>query len=511
MTLAGFLILLLLLSISFLIRHKDFKQVAGVPNLEATYHVILTINALKSSPIENHWLLPTVTLGKELDKNIPWGSTVPTKTGDYIYTSFTSPGFLAPYFVLGLSHSAPSEENLAGFNFVLGSIASFVLFALLIRILEYSGYNRPTAVAGAILGTAISVFSKEVLQSHGLVYWSQSLYQPILISGLYFLFLHLTSASATKCKKINYATYLIAAVFLGAWTEWTGYVFGVGLAMLFWFGAGIEQPEKELSFKLILAVVAAAILTLLHFGLVVGFEATIKAFVGRFLARNTTSGNPLRLLIGYWISFGFFILIACAAFVYVFLKQNNSQKGNSGPQKKLFFLIFAASIPLVENVIMLQHATQFSFDRLKFIFPAALIIAIAFSRLSNIWRIVLALSLVAASFQGYKSYKNDLSKHDAWAVVDINNKHLLNLISKEVNINCSVFLSNTGVRGYANSLLNRGMYEHRTKDDSITLIKQRKACSAIYLEGEFVYTDLPYYNKAWVTKPDGSAIRVVSK
>ena len=172
--LAGALAIILFLAVSFLIRTHDFNKVTGVQNLEATYHALLTIKALKGSPIENHWLLPTVSLGQSRDKNISWGATVPTKSGDYVYTSFTPPGFLAPYIVFEAFKIEASEKNIARLNFILGSLVSIVLYALLINVLEKSGYSRQIAVAGAVLGTTISIFSKEVLQSHGLVYWIHS-------------------------------------------------------------------------------------------------------------------------------------------------------------------------------------------------------------------------------------------------------------------------------------------------------------------------------------------------
>jgi len=51
----------------------------GAQNLEVTYHVLLTVTALNEDPVKNYWYLPTVSLGRELDKHIPWGATVPTK------------------------------------------------------------------------------------------------------------------------------------------------------------------------------------------------------------------------------------------------------------------------------------------------------------------------------------------------------------------------------------------------------------------------------------------------
>lgn len=508
--LAGALVLIFLLAVSFSIRKNDFNKTTGVQNLEATYHALLTIKALRASPIENHWFLPTVTLGQNRDKNISWGATVPTKTGDYVYTSFTPAGFLAPYIAFGAFKTEVSEKNIARFNFILGSLVSLVLYALLVKVLEQYGYGRRIAVAGAVLGTTISIFSKEVLQSHGLVYWSHSFYQLILISGLYLLFAHLNSNSAQNGSKQNYSAYLIAAVFFGAWTEWTGYVFGVGLAILFWFGILSDRPQRGLSIKLVIAVAAAGLLTLIHYGFAVGFEPAIKAFIGRFLARNTASGSMLGLLNGYALSFGLYILIAFAAVALPIFLGNRNKNESLAAQKSVAFLFFAATIPLLENFIMLQHAGQFSFDRLKLLFPAAIIISIFFARQSNVWRVVLAISLVFAAIQGYSSYRADLSRYDSWHQVDSKNKALANSIINSTDIGCSVLLSNIGVRGYSNLLLNRGIYEYKSKDDSSELIDKTQACSAIYLEGEWSFSDLPYYKRALITKADESSFSLVS-
>jgi hypothetical protein len=163
----------------------------GAQNSEATYHVLFTIKALNENPVEKHWNLPTVTLGRATDKYIPWGSCVSTKTGDYIYTSFPVLGYLAPYFWFKAFQLEPSVENLAYFNFFLGSLSALALFLLLVSLLKFNGYEPRISVGGALVGCTIGIFSREALQAHGLVYWSHSLYQPILVFSLYLLFKYL--------------------------------------------------------------------------------------------------------------------------------------------------------------------------------------------------------------------------------------------------------------------------------------------------------------------------------
>jgi len=142
--------------------------------------VLLTVTALNENHRESHWYLPTISLRN--GKFISWGATVPNKNGDYIYTSFTPPGFLAPYFYFNSFNIEPTLKNLAYFNFFLSSLSALVLFSLLVSLLKFNGYNLQSSVNAALFGSSIAIFSREALQSHGMTYWSQSLYQPMLIT-----------------------------------------------------------------------------------------------------------------------------------------------------------------------------------------------------------------------------------------------------------------------------------------------------------------------------------------
>ena len=302
----GLFALILLLIFSLSLRQQDFKNVTGAQNLEATYHVLLTVTALNESPVENHWYLPSVSLGREADKHIPWGATVPTKTGDYIYTSFTPPGFLAPYFWFNAFDLEPSVKNLARFNFFLGGVSVFTLFFLLVSLLKFNGYGPWVSVGAALVGSAIGIFSREALLSHGVIYWSQSLYQTILIFSLYFLFRWL--ASETELSRRLYLAAIIVLAIAGALTEWSGYIFNGGLIFILWLNRLDSVHSKALAIYIFIATAIAGILTVVHFSLAVGFGPAIGAFLGRFLARNTSVGSVDGLIQGYGLSYGLFIL-----------------------------------------------------------------------------------------------------------------------------------------------------------------------------------------------------------
>lgn len=171
-------------------------------------------------------------------------------------------------------------------------------------------------------------------------------------------------------------------------------------------------------------------------------------------------------------------------------------------------MISAAAIPLIENLILLQHATEFSFDRLKFIFPAAILLSIAMSQESKSRRMLLAAAVALSCYHGVKTYKEEIASRRDWVTIDAANQDLARKIATEVDVKNAIFLSNTQVRGYANLLLHRGIYEWRSNIESSTFLKDSRATAAVYLDGVMAYPDLPKFMSATITRKDGSTSRI---
>ena len=504
--LIGSLILVLLLTVSFVLRVPDFKSEPGIQNLEATYHVIWTATALNESPSENHLYLPTVTLGVDANKQITWGNSLPTKTGEYVYTSFTPAGFIAPYSWFKVFSLTPSIQNLAYFNTFIGSIGALALFYFLLSLLRFNGHTPAISSMGALIGCMIGIFSHEALRSTGLVYWSQSLYQPIFVLSLYFIFKWLTSSTPQIQRK--FAGWVILTAFLGPMVEWTGYIFNLGFIVLLLLNR-LNTRSVYLAMQILGTTIVAGVLTVLHYSLAVGFMPTIVTFLARFSDRGTSFGTFPDLLQAYGHSYGIFIVVIMVIMVLAYFR-NLPQAINHQTRITAYILILAC-IPVLENFLLLQHAIQFSFDRLKFAIPSAIIISFAFAHLKNKGRVVLLAVVIAASVHGYQSYRNDLKTYVSWREIDSKNKVLVSEIKKKVNWECTIFATNTHVRGYANLLLHRGIYELHTLKSSSKLQSQHKSCALVYLEATLPFTDLPEYRKAVISFNTGNTEVIVAK
>lgn len=62
-----------MLIISSAIKYRDVSNNEGIENIEASYHSLLIAKSLNEGMITEHHLLPVVTQGGQVNKNIPWG------------------------------------------------------------------------------------------------------------------------------------------------------------------------------------------------------------------------------------------------------------------------------------------------------------------------------------------------------------------------------------------------------------------------------------------------------
>jgi len=506
----GLATILILLFISYQLREQDFRSDIGARNLDATFHVLLTLTAYSENPVKEHYYLPIISLGSDRDKNIPWGATLSTGDGNYIYTSFPPLGFLAPYIWLNTFNLAPTVPNLANFNFVLGGLTALILFFLLKNMLSFYGANEWVGIGGSLSGASISVFSHEVLQSTGIIYWHQSLFQLFMAAMLLAIFEYGSKRKIIPDTYINFAIILLALVL--PLTEWTGYLFNANLIFcLFIFRKYLSENCQRLAFWVTAATIAAGLFTVLHFGLAVGYTQLFHNFFIRGMQRSAANSNALDLLKAYLLSYGAFIAAILTSLLLIY---QNKKKIPLGRMKILIFILTCSAVPLIENIILMNHAVTYSFDRLKFIFPAAIILAFGFVMANRLQRVMLSIVLILACISGYVDYREGIEKLSGWSAVDLSNRKFKDNISTQVNLDCSIIATNLDVRGYANLLFHHGIFENVTKDEIKVSLKNVPACASIYLEGKWYappYLFFPDYDRATITRTNGQETIVLAK
>ena len=117
--------------------------------------------------------LPIVSLGDELDKDIPWGATIPDDQGNYYYTSFSPAGYIMPWMFLKIFSLPISEGSLYIFNSLLLCISALLWTIFLTQIFN----ETRNGIIIAFIGTITYITIPEIMHGMGIVYWHQSLYQ----------------------------------------------------------------------------------------------------------------------------------------------------------------------------------------------------------------------------------------------------------------------------------------------------------------------------------------------
>ena len=556
---------ILLLLVSHAFRASDISGNVGIQNLETPWHAILTIQAMSESDLGTHRFLPIVTLGGPHNKGIPWGASNPDSRGNYFYTSATAPTFVLPYVWMRVFGLEPTIQSLAGFSFALQVASVLLLYAFLHALLRAADTPPGPAAFASVIASAISIFSREALVAFGVVYWFHGIYQILLIAALCFILRALTKPEALRPWMLALFTFIC---FLGAWVEWTGFAFNVGGAVVLlafqWSreaiisGASIVASSivsaallaihrskatmltagcmvgSALVASLILVYRGARVRTLLagcmllgtflaasvivaHYATILDLPTFTWRLRARFEARSPlahggVADNVLLLAQGYTLSFGLFLLVVAAGGLML-------SKAQMRPKTKqlVWPMVILSAVPLAENIIVMENSAEFSYARIKFAVPAAVVIAIAIAY-GPIWgRIAITAGVVAASIFGCWSYKKDLTYYARWEAIDRSNKTLRDRLVREPGFECSVLVTNTITRGYGTMIFHRMIFEPwaftgaTDKQDYLRQAMARTgACKGIYLEGKVPnnhppLTNMPEYLNALIMDKDGAS------
>ncbi len=478
-----------MLAFSFAIRVPDLLQVTGAFVLEGSYHVLLTMHAWRENSFSDHLLLPTVTLGRPNDAGIPWGATVPTASGDFVYTSFPPAGFLAPYLFFQVTGLEPAIPTLTLFNFLLQTLSCVALYALLLALLETDVADRPHTRLAALAGVSVQIFSHEALISFGLVYWSQALFQPVLIVFLLLLLSVLRRPTRAGWRIVG----LGALAFLGVSIEPTAFPL-VGGTILVLIARGWRNPAHgALIVALTLGVILAVAVFISHMLLGIGPDALLKALLARFVRRSGWNGSVVDLAKGYGWSFGLLALAAIPATVLAI--QALKAQGWRVALAPAVAVFLCAMMAASENIILMQHAAEFSCDRLKVAVPLAMMVCFVAWRLAPRPRATFLGFLVLALIQNYWAHRIEQGRIAAWTDIDRANRSIVSQLREQVDLGCAIIGSNIMVRGYAVLLLHRNIHETMSRDE-FRAEPDRGACARVYLPGAPAFPNLPRFSEA---------------
>lgn len=186
---------------------------------------------------------------------------------------FSSTWFYRPLSVFSLFGLNTTIINLMYFNLLIHFIRSILVAILCFLIISKITNNKRLCLYGVIIGVTVYIFNLESLFSHGVIYWSQSLFQVFWISQL-IVFHYLL-----KLKRGNNVYMYLLFFFLSFCapaTEWTGHLSNfVFLISLFFLGFKSENNLK-LGFIIISSTLLAVASFLIPFWIAIGPKELIN-------------------------------------------------------------------------------------------------------------------------------------------------------------------------------------------------------------------------------------------
>lgn len=471
---------IILIIISIIIRIPKEEE-EFYSNSDATYHTLLTMKCYDETPISVHKFLPIVSLGDEEDKNISWGTCRMDNEGNYYYTSFSPVGFVAPYIFVKIFNLPINIYSLYAFNSII-CIATLTLMIIIFCKL-FSKYISHNYII--ILTTLIYLFSMEVMHSQGVIFWVHSISQ-LLILIHFFLFMNYEN------KKSRIAFYIMCVIM--PYVEWTGYVSNVAFAIILFIKD--VAKNKKVTLKSFIKPILIGTLTILsfiifsmHFLMNLSFNDYIYTLRDRFFARNISASTVKinDLLNGYNISYRY-VNILCAIMILITLSIKKFRKKLWELVKEYKYEIIFFAFILLENLIMLEHAVTYSFDRLKLAYILIIMFYIIISALSivksKIRKILInsiTIILVVISILNIKDYKKLENYYVYKNGFYKNNKIISTYVNEKFNHENSIIATNGGVRGYFNLLFNRGIYEHKEYEQAKQLAINKNKRYLVYL------------------------------
>ncbi|MEL7097306.1 MAG: hypothetical protein AAGM84_00625 [Pseudomonadota bacterium] len=495
---------------SISLRVPNFMQETGSPGLEATYHVLWTSKVLQETVAAHHFWLPSVTLSPEVGSPYAWGATVETKGGSFVYTSFPPLGFLVPAFLLSLASSDMAFVLLGLLNSLIGLLCAIVLGLLAKRVAydcNLAGQEQNDQSLWAIF-TATSVvylLLNESLTSHGPVYWPHSLSQ---------LFFILSCAISYRIYKdqCNFGMYLclLLCSFVYCSLEWTGFVFCLGAAILcvvFRFGSSDIALRRRLLAKFLILAAAsllAAALLVIHFSIAIGIGDLIHVLSSRAVARSFNLRALLGIIPSYFESFGALFLLSLV-FTFSLMTRRAQERPKLG--SPLVFLLCLSTIPMIENLILLEHAYYFPFDRLKFALPMILVSVVFYKYYQylhiNLFAFI-AVALVLHTNLTNFQFRN-LQYQEWGATVRHNNQVVADFRSHALS-DCVVLGNNGSARGHLNLLFASDIIERASLADLEQVIEAGDYCGMGLISTERVFTDQPRVTSITLYDLDGNRI-----
>jgi len=261
-------------------------------------------------------------------------------------------------------------------------------------------------------------------------------------------------------------------------TEWTGYVIG-GLSAIY-FLVSKKRRDVSLAFAMLASIFLAAITFSIQLYMTLDLGEFISASIARFSVRSGGDADFRALFAGYYQSYGLFLII-----IPVFIVSKLMNKGIRNDLANLMVILLAFS--LIENIILAQHATSYTFDRLKLSFVISIMMCQTFLVSKGKWLFAPVTLTIISCILSFATYRSDVSQFRSWKDVQTANIAIASKALTVEGYDCASIYNSTRVRAYLNLIMGRSVWERLPTENE----KNAKGeCPIIVINGDIPFKDL---------------------
>lgn len=285
----SFACLLGLFALSIAIRSPHINRPLSTNYEWVTAHTLVTLEIWKEEGMLTHGMRPIYTFPNPNDHYIKCPiSGISDDAGNYYYVSYPPFAFIFPHVVFKTLGIAPNVLTLQSLNLFLHFLCALVLYLLIGNLLPANSKQRSISIP-ALIGAAIYIFSPLPLWHHANVYFADILVQLFFIAGLYLS--HRILFAPGNRTNGWLATMLFATLFLMAYTEWIGFLFGICLAVIALLYRKHTQYSMQVAWIAFFALLTSGLLTLFQYSTISGVADFIDIALNRYSERSGHLGK----------------------------------------------------------------------------------------------------------------------------------------------------------------------------------------------------------------------------
>ena len=283
-------------------------------------------------------------------------SGISDDSGNYYYVSYPPFAFIFPHLVFKTLGITPDVLALESLNLLLHFLCALILYLLIGNLLPTNSKTRAISVP-ALIGAAIYLFAPLPLWHHANVYFADILVQLFFILGLYLSHRMLFMQADKHGRLIPMLLFL--TIFLMAYTEWIGFLFGiclVGVVLLF---RKQVQRGSQVAWIALFALLLSGLLTVFQYSTISGINDFVDIVLNRYTERSGHLGKSefyqlnAHLYLGQVYLRNYFPQFVILAFLGLMLFIVKPAQGKLTPQEKAILLL-ALTPALLHHVVLFE-------------------------------------------------------------------------------------------------------------------------------------------------------------